>query len=228
MVSHLAYFVIRSKKRRKTISLHIKEDGRIIVHAPCRTPESEIEEFVKRKQSWVSQKLMESAKKVKPVEKKFLSGEEFFYLGERFPLEIQDQPPGEPPLRLSFGKFVLSENRVEEARDLFVRWYKKEAKDKLAKRVDYYSNKFHLFPKGIKITSAKSRWGSCSRDNRLCLSWRIMMAPLNIVDYVLTHELVHVKEKNHSRRFWNHLESIIPDSKKHRRWLAEHENQLRL
>ncbi|HSB07579.1 MAG TPA: M48 family metallopeptidase [Thermodesulfobacteriota bacterium] len=80
----------------------------------------------------------------------------------------------------------------------------------------------------MKITSAKSRWGSCSRDNNLCFSWRIIMAPLNVLDYVLIHELVHIKEKNHSKRFWSHLEAVIPDYKKHRHWLRAHGNLLGL
>jgi len=228
MDNQYKYQLILSKKRKKTISLHIKEDGKILVYAPCGTSKSEIEKFVLSKQSWVSEKLSEKEKAVKPAEKHFLQGEEFLYLGELYPLEIENDLHQEPPLKLSFGRFILSQNCIKEARDSFIQWYKKEAKEKLSERVYHYSNRLQLFPRGIKITSAKFRWGSCSRDNNLCFSWRIIMAPLNVLDYVLIHELVHIREKNHSKRFWSSLESIMPDYKKHRRWLRTHEILLRL
>jgi predicted metal-dependent hydrolase len=221
---HLKYQLIRSKKRRKTISLQIKEDGKIVLYVPHRTPEGEIEKFFEKHLPWVSKKMAEKEGSLRRPKKSFSPDEKFFYLGEAYPLEIHEGIDGRRPLTLSFGKFILSQDCVEEARDIFIAWYKKEAKDRLAERVDYYSNRFQLFPKGLKITSAKSRWGSCSRDNRLCISWRIMMAPLNVIDYILIHELVHIKEKNHSRKFWNCVASLLPDYKKDRRWLRDHEN----
>jgi len=228
MDTHFNYQLIRSKKRRKTISLHIKGDGRIAIYAPYRTPQWEIERFVKERERWISAKLSERERAIESTRKSFSPGEEFLYLGESYPLEIEDGPAERASLRLSFGKFILRGNRLGEARDLFIAWYRKEARDKLIERVAFYSSKFELFPKGVKITSARSRWGSCSRDNLLCFSWRMMMVPLHVLDYVLIHELVHIKEKNHSRRFWNYLESLVPDYKECRRWLREHEHLVAL
>lgn len=223
----LSYQLIRSRKRRKTISLHIKEDGKIVIYAPNRAPKWEIERFIEEKRSWISEKLSEQERSIKEAEKAFLPGEKFLYLGEWYPLEVQDNSHKGHPLTLSFGQFILYTDRIEKARELFIQWYKKEAKGKLAGRVDYYSRRLQLFPEGVKITSAQYRWGSCSRDNRLSLSWRIIMAPLSIIDYIVIHELVHIKEKNHSGRFWNCLESILPDYRKHRLWLKEHGHLLR-
>ena len=217
----LDFQLIRSKRRRKTISLHIKEDGRIVIYVPQHTPKTEIETFIKEKQSWIVEKLSENEKRIKEAEKTFLPGEKFLYLGEWFPLEIHESSNKKPPLKLSFGKFILDKDRLEEARDLFIHWYKREAKEKIEGRLHYFSNRLQLFPKGLKITSAKYRWGSCSRDSRLSFSWKIIMAPLSVIDYVLIHELVHIKEKNHSKRFWTYLETILPDYRKHRFWLKE-------
>jgi predicted metal-dependent hydrolase len=141
---------------------------------------------------------------------------------------MQESTNKESPLRLVFGKFILNRDRIEEARDLISQWYKREAKERIAERVDYYSNRFQLFPEGIKITSARSRWGSCSRDNRLSFSWRIIMASLAVIDYILIHELAHIREKNHSKKFWAYLESVLPDYKKHRHWLRENGHLLQL
>ncbi len=225
MDHRLSYQLIRSRKRRKTISLHIKEDGKIVVYAPYRTPKWEIEKFFNEKESWIVEKRSEKERSIKEAEKAFISGEKFLFLGELYPLEIQDNNK-EPPLKLSFGKFVLDKNHIEEARDLFIKWYKEEAKERIIGRIDYYSKRLQLFPKGVKITSAKYRWGSCSRDDRLSFSWRMIMASFSIIDYILIHELVHIKEKNHSKRFWNYLESVHPDHKKHRLWLKENGNSL--
>jgi predicted metal-dependent hydrolase len=223
---HLGYHLIRSRKRRKTISLHINEDGKIVVNAPYRTPKWEIEKFVEEKQSWIVKKISEKDGSIRRAEKEFVPGEEFLYLGESYPLEIQDTHKKEHPLKLSFGKFILDKDHIEEARDLFVEWYKTEAKQRIMERVDYYGKRLQLFPKGVKITSAKYRWGSCSPDNRLSFSWRIIMASLNIIDYILIHELVHIKEKNHSKRFWSYLESVLPDYRKQRLWLKQNGHSL--
>jgi predicted metal-dependent hydrolase len=219
--------LIRSRKRRKTLSLRIKEDGRAVLSVPYHTPKGEIEKFIEEKKPWVIEKISEKERAIRETEKAFLPGEKFLYLGESYPLEIRDSNHREPPLKLSFGQFILSQNHIEKARNHFVEWYKREAEEVIAGRVDYYSQKLHLFPKGIRITSAQSRWGSCSRDNRLSFSWRMIMAPLAIIDYILIHELAHIKEKNHSGRFWSYLESILPDYRNQRQWLKENGYRLR-
>ncbi len=228
MTMRLDYHLIRSKQRRKTISLHIKEDGKIVIYVPYRTPKWEIQKFIGEKQSWIVEKKSEKEKRIKEAEKKFLPGERFLYLGEWYPLEMQESSSQGPPLTLAFGKFILNHDHIAEARDLFCNWYKKEAREKITERVDYYSNKFELPPEGIKITNAKSRWGSCSRENRLSFSWRMIMASVAVIDYVLIHELVHIREKNHSKKFWNYLESLLPDYRRHRQWLRENGHLLQL
>ena len=228
MVSRLRYHLIRSKKRRKTVSLHIKEDGKIVIYTPYRTPKWEIEKFIKEKQSWIVEKISEKEKRIREVEKTFQPGEKFLYLGEWYPLEMSEPSHQGPPLKLCFGKFILNRDHIAEARDLFCSWYKREAKEKITERVDYYSHRFQLFPEGIKITSARFRWGSCSRDNRLSFSWRIIMASLTVIDYILLHELAHLRKKNHSKKFWDYLESVFPGYRKQRHWLRENGHLLQV
>lgn len=228
MVYPFSYQLVRSKKRRRTISLLIKEDGGMIVYAPSWITKEEIEKFIEKNHAWVSKKLSEKERAIGMVEKTYSPGEKFLYLGEWYPLDIQEVSHGKPPLTLSFGRFILDRAHIEEARNLFIQWYKKEAKEKLTGRINYYSRRLQLFPEGVKVTSANYRWGSCSRDNRLSLSWKMIMAPLSTIDYILIHELVHIKEKNHSKRFWNYLESVLPDYRQHKLWLKENGHLLRL
>lgn len=226
MDRRIDFQLIRSKKRRKTISLHINEEGRLIVYVPYHTPEEELEGFIKEKESWIIKKISEKERFIKEGEKAFIPGEKFLYLGESYPLEIGETNSKGIPLKLSFGKFILDKDHQKEARNLFIRWYKREVKEKAEERVRYFSHRLQLFPKGLKITSAKYRWGSCSRDNRISFSWRIIMAPLNVMDYVLIHELIHIKEKNHSKKFWTALEATLPDYRKCRFWLKENGHRL--
>jgi predicted metal-dependent hydrolase len=102
-----------------------------------------------------------------------------------------------------------------------LRQYKKEAKDKITQRLDYYSSVTGLRYKTVKITSAKTRWGSCGPRGNLCFTWRLMNAPLEVIDYVVVHELVHTVQRDHSKKFWSKVHAIIPDYKTRRTWLRK-------
>ncbi len=226
-VADIRYELIRSRKRRKTFSLHVKEDGRVLLLAPYTTSRREIEEFFEKNREWVIRKLREKEGRRPRKDPCFLPGEEFLYLGESYGLEISETTDRRHPLTLSFGRFVLHKDRVGNARDLFIEWYKKRAEEKVLERVRYYSDKLQLFPTELRITSAKHRWGSCSADDRLCFTWRIVMLPIHVFDYILIHELIHIREKNHSKRFWDALRSILPNYRQCRVWLRENQDALR-
>lgn len=219
--------LIRSKKRKKTLSLRIQEDGKVLLSVPYHTPQREIERFLGKAEAWIVKKVWEREKAIRESQKVFIPGERFLFLGESYPLEIRESDHQEPPLKLSFGKFVLDQDHLKAARDIFIQFYKREAQEVIPCRLTYYSQRLHLFPKGVRITTAKCRWGSCSHDNRLSFSWRIILAPLAVIDYILIHELAHIKEKNHSERFWKFLESVLPDYRTPRLWLKRNGHRLR-
>jgi predicted metal-dependent hydrolase len=222
--------LVRSKKRKRTISLRITPDGGIIIRAPYRTPREEIDSFFQAKNDWVQKKLMErqSLPREDTRPKQFCSGEKFLYLGEWYPLEIQSRNGRKTPLTLLWSRFILDEERADEARTLFVKWYREEAKRLFTDRVNHYSKKLDLFAKSIGITGARCRYGSCSPVNDLSFTWRLVMAPLAIIDYVIVHELIHVEIKNHSSRFWESVASVIPDYKARRNWLRNNHHLLKV
>jgi predicted metal-dependent hydrolase len=227
----MEYHLIRSKKRKRTLSLQITVDGKVVIRAPHRTPQSEIDGFFTSRSAWVQKKLLEKDRlAAKPAHepKTFINGERFRYLGEEYPIEIIDVNHKRSPLFLSFGIFFLVKERQGKARELFVRWYKLQAQKLFAERVGHYSKRFELSPKGIRITSALRRYGSCSPDNRLAFTWRLIMAPLPVIDYVIIHELMHIREKNHSKNFWNLVEAVMPDYKNHRQWLKDNSSTLKI
>jgi predicted metal-dependent hydrolase len=215
--------IIRSK--RKTLALIIKNDGVLIVRAPMRTSDQRIKEFVEEHRSWIEKKQTEIKSIVLLSPKQYIPGEMFLFLGESYPLEIVENQ--EKALVLN-GSFKLAEKAVNRAETVFARWYRKQAKEILKERVDLYASQYSFQYQGIKITSAKTRWGSCNSKGSLSFSWRLIMAPLEQVDYVVVHELVHTIHHNHSKRFWNRVEKVMPDFKESKKWLRKNGPQLML
>jgi len=219
----VSYILKRSRKRRKTISLQITKQADVVVQAPYFTPVREINSFLEQKSAWIQKNLRRSEeRKQQSREKLYESGESFYFLGAPYPLEVffrQDLPAG---LVLSNNRFYLNCQEGSPVRkNYFIQWYKNRAAEYLASQVERISRRLQLLPAGIRITSARSRWGSCSPENNVAFSFRLIMAPPIVVDYVIIHELMHIKEKNHSARFWNLLAAAMPGYGIHRRWLRE-------
>jgi len=225
----IPYTLIRSKKRKRTLSLRIDDDGRVIVQVPYRTPEKDVTAFVRSRQAWIEKNLALYRQRSRECGKprRFVSGDTFLYLYDTYPLEVCDRGKGRP-LALVHGSFQLDRGSHEKARELFVKWYAGRAREIISERVDHYRRQLGLPPIEVRITGAQSRYGSCSADNRLSFSWRLIMAPYPVIDYVIIHEIAHIKHKNHSKRFWDFVESVMPDYRQRRHWLNENNHLLML
>lgn len=204
------------KSRRKTIALVIDSDGELIVRAPFYASNSDIMRFVQEKQHWIEQKSEEM--KQKKQERPTLSlqeGETIPYLG-RDCMIFRGMTK-----KICFdGKAFLVPETVEAKRKL-ENWYKKRAAVILQERVETIAKSMNVRPEGVKITSAKTRWGSCSSTNHLNFSWRLIMCPPEVVDYVVVHELCHIFHKDHSRSFWESVEKVDVRYREHEKWLKE-------
>jgi predicted metal-dependent hydrolase len=108
----------------------------------------------------------------------------------------------------------------------FLRDYQRQALQIISSRVRVYADQMHLTPLSIKVNRARRRWGSCSHRGALNFSYRLMAAPLAVIDYVVVHELAHMKHLNHSRAFWNCVASVMPEFRNHHQWLREHGHRL--
>ncbi|MBC7195216.1 MAG: M48 family metallopeptidase, partial [Caldisericia bacterium] len=118
-------------------------------------------------------------------------------------------------------KFYLSSKKLNKAREIFIKFYKNRAIEIISQRVDYYSKMNSFKYNKIKINSATKRWGSCTSKGNLNFSYRLIMAPIEIIDYVVVHELVHLVDKTHSKSFYEKISKILPDYKKRKNWLNE-------
>lgn len=206
--------IIRSK--RKSIALEIGRDAKLIVRAPLRANLKFIEAIVKSKSNWIFQKQLQFKEKYSLVkDKKFISDEEFLYLGNLYKLKYRKS---HVTLDLE-NYFYLSDKYENSAKAVFQYWYKEKAYEKLLERTVLFANQAGFTFNKIKISNARGRWGSCSYNGNINFSWRLIMAPLEVLDYVVVHELSHLKHRDHSSRFWNRVASIMPNYKIHRQWL---------
>ena len=214
------YQIIRSK--RKTLSLQINQDAELIIRAPLRLPEKDIQAFVVEKSSWISKRQEEVEFRVSQ-KYHFEEGEMFLYLGNTYPLTISSSKNS-----LSFNGEVFELNAdCADASTAFRRWCKQQFRDIALPRVDYFANKYSLQFHDVRLKAQKTLWGSCSSDNNLNFNYLLMMAPMNVIDYVIVHELSHTVHKNHSNDFWGLVESILPEYKLAKKWLKENGHKLR-
>ncbi|MDI6698813.1 MAG: SprT family zinc-dependent metalloprotease [Candidatus Saccharicenans sp.] len=218
MSKKIKWKLIRS--RRRTVGLEVSERGELIVRAPKDLSRGSVLEVLKEHRRWITKKLAEVEERQKfHKPRKFEEGENFLYLGREYPLRLE---PGSRRFLAFDGRcFIMSSAARGGARELFLRLYRKLAKKYLSARLKRLAalNGFR-FGK-FRLSSARTRWGSCSAQGTISLTWRLIMAPPEIIDYVIVHELAHTKEKNHSRAFWNLVGHHIPDYKEKRRWLKK-------
>ncbi len=216
--------LIRSKRR--TIGLQIASDATLIVRVPKSAKMDEIEKVIAKHGEWIRKKKEQvlTEYKIIPI-RQFVEGEGIPYLGANYRLHLTAAPTD--ILRLN-DAFYLSEKYQHFAKKVFTQWFKNQAQVIIKQRVECYAARLGLKYGRIRITNAARRWGSCSHKGNLNFAWRLVLAPIEAIDYVVAHEVVHLEIKNHSKRFWDKVESIYPGYKVQRKWLRDNQRALNL
>ncbi len=212
------------RSRRRSLALIVERDGSLTVRAPLHLKQAEIERFVRDKSDWIARKQAQLARHPQ-VTHHYQEGETFLYLGAAYPLQLVAR--FKEGLRFE-GGFKLDSARQAEGEPLFTGWYRRQARKHIQARVAHYAGLHGFKPGKVRISSARTRWGSCSTKGTLSFTWRLVMAPEAVVDYVVVHELCHLKHLNHSKAFWAQVARILPDFKAQRAWLKTHGEQLQL
>lgn len=215
--------IIRSK--RKTASLRIKQDGTVEVRGPRLMSDAFVRDFVRAKSDWIIQKrkeVIEHQKKKRTHD--FKSGDVFQYLGEEYVLtlvaagrkrvELLREEPNKMMVHTTSFEPKAVEKQIKE-------WYKNQVTTYIEERVAYYSQMIPGKVASITMENRKTRWGSCNSRGELTLNWRLIMAPPEIIDYVVVHEMCHLKHMDHSKEFWRAVGSVLPDYKVRVKWLKE-------
>jgi len=208
--------VVRSKRR--TIALVVGADATLTVRAPFSTPLEYIEDLVRRKLRWINKQIREVRSRPVVRDKRFANGESFFYLGDPYKLRVVS----DAKVPLVFQKeFVIAREHQKEARKLLIDWYKEQAGKKIRSRVELHARRCGMRIGQVKITNAEKRWGSCGRNGSVNFGWKLIMAPLPVLDYVVVHELAHILERNHSDSFWRKVALMCPRYRSSMKWLKQ-------
>lgn len=218
----IPYTIERSKKRRKSVAILVTPLQEIIVRAPQRTSDRYIKDLIEKSRGWIQKKLANLAVEQPQAKRVWKTGEIFSYLGNSYTLEVWSIPSKKASCELMaetlFLKCLFPTEAVNIKKTL-ERWYRKEAEILLKERTLHFTEIMGVVPREIIIKQQKNRWGSCDSHNIIRYNWKVIMAPADLIDYLVVHELAHIREKNHGKAFWEYVASILPDYQERRRRL---------
>lgn len=197
----------------------VERDGSVTVRAPWKMAARQILEFVEQHAGWVEKKQAELQSISVQPSLKYREGEQLLYLGESYSLQIV--PDRGTDLVLA-DSFQLGESLRDRAEPVVQRWYREQARRVIGERVEHFAKQYQVEYGKIRITSARTRWGSCTTKGNLSFSWRLVMTPLPVIDYVVIHELAHTVHHNHSRQFWDLVERWLPDYREQKKQLRQY------
>jgi len=209
-------YVLKRSKRRRSITLTIDEQG-LRVCAPWRASMHRIESLIDAHASWIGRKLGEwQSRRPPPVS--WQSGATIMVLGQALTLAPGQDASGSENGRLCIAADVCDPDAVAAQT---IAWLRTKALSWFEQRVAYYAPMLSVRAPSVGLSNARTRWGACYPDGRIRLSWRLIQMPQALSDYVVVHELAHLREFNHSQRFWNWVASILPDHKMRRHALRK-------
>lgn len=220
--------VIRTS-RRKSADIRV-EDGAVSVIVPLNTTTERIDQLLVAKRRWIKEKITLHRESAPISTKQYVSGEAFAYLGRNYRLKVERG--NFAPVRLLQGRLVVTvpqgKEQPQTVRNALVRWYKRQAEQKLTEKVERFAPAVGVEPAGVGIKTFRSRWGSCTAKGKLEFNWQIMMVPNRMVDYVVIHELCHLIRHDHSPEFWREVARVMSDYRECREWLRENALMLRI
>lgn len=206
------------KSKRKTVSIYVERDGSVSALIPEKLGDEDINEIIESKKYLIHKNLAEwSLVNESKVLREYVNGQSFLYLGRNYRLKLTSEKSSE--LRFEKGYFFLPEHKKEDAKIEFIAFYKQKLKEKLPTIVKRYSSIIGVQPKSIKVMELQNRWGSCTPKGNINFHWKCAMAPVDVINYIVAHELVHLIHPNHTTEFWNELDKVIPDYLRRHDWL---------
>lgn len=216
--TNIPYFIRRSPER-KTVSIAIHPGVGVVVTAPITAAEAKLDTVVHGKARWIVEKL-HRARDLQPgiPKRELVDGETFLYLGRQYRLKVV-RGTRNASTGLHGGRLVValpgvrkgSAGAAKTLRKALVEWYRLKAVERLPERAEHWAGKLSITPPRVLIREQSQRWASCDRSGAVRFNWRIVQAPMKLVDYVVAHELVHLEIKEHSPAFWARLGQVLPD-----------------
>jgi predicted metal-dependent hydrolase len=220
--------VKRSKKRRRTLALMMHPQEGIVAHIPWRTTAEYFQEFLHGHRRWILARVQQ----LNALPKHTLNtGEQVSYLGQICNLKVTESPKrSQCVYEEAAGQLHITikpqEDEAQRQKAVYLqlkKWYYAQAHPFLSERLAFWQEKMQLSYGELRISNPKRQWGCCHANNNISINWRVMMTSLELIDYLLVHELCHTVHKNHSAKFWNLVGTAIPDYRERRRDLQKHD-----
>ena len=220
----LPYTIRRSARRKKTVAVTVDPAGSVLVVAPERLATTRLDAIVVRKAAWIAQRLrgLEAPGPASAL-REFVSGASVLYLGRHYRLKVHPDETGETKLRGGWLHVPapVGEQPAAHVRAALVSWFRRHAAERLPERVEAWRAKAGVAPPRVVVSDQRKRWGSCDQRGTIRLNWRIVQAPMRLVDYVVVHELVHLRYRGHDREFWQTVGRVMPDYERRREELRQ-------
>lgn len=204
----------RFSLRRKSIGLTVTAQGKVVVTAPTGTRPDKIAQALDKHWSWLLRKVTER----RAAWSQLRDGVAFF-LGQPYRLEVVQGQDGAVELTGKRLRVRLADEGATALWACLQAWYRRQAERLLTQRVRYYEPRLKVTGGPLELRSWKRRWGECHPDGKLRFNWRLVLLPPEILDYVVVHELAHLKVPGHNPRFWSVVAGVLPDWARRRRWL---------
>ena len=229
----IEYEVVRSQKRRRTVEIRVDPPNRVLVHAPLRTSKSMLATIVTRRAKWIARQIAKHAAVATRAPRHYVTGERIRYLGNDLTLRShigaghfgagRSKKPsarlGKDALEITLPPGMSAEECSEAASRAVEAWYRERALAEISRRVKLWAERMDVRPAGVRVRDQKTRWGSCGPTGLLHFNWRLIMAPPAVVDYVVVHELAHIRHPHHRPAFWRCVGRYVPDWQEQRRVL---------
>lgn len=220
----LSYTIQRSDKRKK-LTITVERDRCVVVLAPTTTSDATIRKTVESKRQWIYEKIGHPQKyrPLHPPGKELVNGESALYLGRQYRIEIVDDDSD--CIRFA-QRFIVPATHATRRKRVLRDWYIMQGREKILPRVTQHARKLGVEFKCARIVDNRYRWGSCTVKDNVNFNWRLIKAPMFVIDYVIVHELAHLLEANHTPKFWNIVRTQLPTMEKARAWLSENGGML--
>ena len=229
----IPFIVTRKKGRFTSVTMRVKPDGVVYVTAPRLMPQFVLNQILRSREDWFRKQLSRYSQQKKDA-KQYKSGESILYLGKEYPIELHVSYE-HLVTRIEFKQNTFhifvhaghSETKqIELIQKTLKRWFMSEGKAYLIQRANYFASLIGMDYTSLTLKTVSSIWGSCSRDQKLTFNWKLILTPPEIIDYVVAHEISHLKHKHHQKSFWDQVELFDPDHKKHRAWLRKNSSNI--
>lgn len=209
------------RSKRKTVSIFIERDGSVTALVPEKISEDELKEVITSKEYQIHKNLAEWKQlNDKAIHREYVSGQSFMYFGRNYRLKLIEKNQGK--VILYKGKFLLGKDEVDKGKEYFIDFYKTKLKEKIIPIIKHRQAQLGVEVREVKVMELQNRWASCSSEKRINFHWKCMMAPVEVLNYIVVHELVHFNHPNHTPVFWNEVDKLIPDFIKNKEWLRVH------